>query len=70
MDLPEIIQYTNRMDEEAKAIIKNTLRLTWHMRGAVDLNEAYMLDNEQQEAINEIIKENFEFTKETKMPFI
>lgn len=70
MDLPEIIQYTNRLDEEAKAIIKNTLRLTWHMRGAVDLNEAYMLDNEQQEAINEIIKENFEFTKETKMPFI
>lgn len=70
MDLPEIIQYTNRMDEEAKALIKNTLRLTWHMRGAVDLNEAYMLDNEQQEAINEIIKENFEFTKETKMPFI
>ena len=36
----------------------------------MSLDEAYMLDNEQAEAINEIIKENFEFTKETKIPFI
>ena len=70
MSLPEIIQYTDRMDKEAKAIEKDVLRLSWHMRGAVSVDEAFMLSHEQQEAINEIIKENMEYTKETKMPFI
>jgi hypothetical protein len=40
------------------------------MRGSLSLDEAYMLDAEQSDAIDEIIKENFEFTKETKIPFI
>jgi hypothetical protein len=70
MDLTEIIQFTDNLDKQAKAIVKETLRLSWYMRGAMSLDEAYMLDNEQTEAINEIIKENFEFTKETKIPFI
>jgi hypothetical protein len=70
MSLPEIIQYTDRLEKEAKALIKDILRITWHMRGAVDLNEAYMLDSEQIDVMNDIIRENFEFTKETKIPFI
>jgi len=70
MSLPEIIQYTDRLEKEAKALIKDILRITWHMRGAVDLNEAYMMDSEQIDVMNDIIRENFEFTKETKIPFI
>lgn len=70
MDLTEIIKFTNDLDNQAKAIVKETLRLSWYMRGALSIDQAYMLDNEQTEAINDIIKENFEFTKETKIPFI
>jgi hypothetical protein len=70
MNLAEIIQYTDNLDKQAKALIKNTLRQAWHMRGSLNLDEAYMLDAEQSEAIDEIIKENFEFTKETRIPFI
>jgi hypothetical protein len=70
MSLPEIIEYTDRLEKQAKALMKNALRLSWHMRGAVNLDETYALSSEQMEAINEIIQENFEFTKETKIPFI
>lgn len=70
MTVPEILEYTDRLEKQAKAIIKETLRASWHMRGAVNLDEAYLLSSEQMEAINEIIQENFEFTKETKVPFI
>jgi hypothetical protein len=70
MSVPEILEYTDRLEKQAKAIIKETLRASWHMRGAVNLDDAYNLSAEQLEAIQEIIKENFEFTKETKLPFI
>jgi hypothetical protein len=70
MSLPEIIEYTDRLEKQAKALMKNALRLSWHMRGAVNLDETYALSSEQMEAINEIVQENFEFTKETKIPFI
>lgn len=55
---------------EAKALVKEVLRQSWYMRGAITLTEAYMLSFEEREMINEIIKENMENTKETGMPFI
>lgn len=70
MSVPEILEYTDRLEKQAKAIIKETFRVSWHMRGAVSLDEAYSLSSEQLDAIQDIIKENFEFTKETKLPFI
>lgn len=70
MTVPEIIEYTDKLEKQAKAMIKEALRVSWHMRGAVNLDEAYTLSTEQIDIINEIIKENFEFTKETKIPFI
>lgn len=70
MSVPEILEYTDRIEKQAKAIIKEVLRVSWHMRGAVSLDEAYLLSAEQLDVMQEIIKENFEFTKETKIPFI
>lgn len=70
MSVPEIIEYTDRLEKQAKAIIKDAFRLSWHMRGAVNLDETYSLSSEQMEVINEIVQENFEFTKETRLPFI
>ncbi len=70
MELPEIIKFTESLDKEAKAIEHNLLRLTWYMRGGITLDEAYQLSFEQREMINEIVKENFEYTKDTGQPFI
>lgn len=68
--IPEIIEYSNRLDKESKALVKDILRLTWYMRGGLTTNEAYMLTFEEREAINEIVKENMEWTKDSGMPLI
>jgi hypothetical protein len=39
------------------------------MRGGISADEAYQLSFQDRETINEIIKDNLETTKETKMPF-
>lgn len=39
------------------------------MRGAITLEQAYLLDIEGRELISEIIKENLETTKESGLPF-
>ena len=66
----EIAHFIEGYDKEAKALIRDVLRLTWSMRGAVTMNEAYALSLEQRDLIQNIIEENMEWTKETKLPFI
>ena len=39
------------------------------MRGGVTLDEMYNSDNSQRELMSELIKENLETTKETRLPF-
>lgn len=70
LDLNEIIEYTNRLEEETKAITRDILRIVWYMRGGLSLSEAFMLSFEEKNFINDIVKENMEWTKDTGMPFI
>jgi len=39
------------------------------MRGGISYNEAHYLSPTEREIISEIIKDNLETTKKTKMPF-
>tara|TARA_S200000501_G_C20327512_1_gene527275 strand:+ start:364 stop:486 length:123 start_codon:yes stop_codon:yes gene_type:complete len=39
------------------------------MRGSISISEAFCLDRGDIEIINEIIKENLETAKKSKMPF-
>ncbi len=68
--LPEIVEISAGLDKEAKAIEKDTFRLAWYMRGGLTTDEAFQLTYEQKQAINEIVKENMEWTKESGMPLI
>lgn len=68
--IPEIVEFTERLDKESKALVRDTLRLAWYMRGAISANDAYMLTFEEREAIADIVKENMEWTKDTGKPFI
>jgi len=47
---------------------KDVLKLCWYMRG-LSYAEAMHLSFEEREIISEIVKENFETTKKTGMPF-
>jgi hypothetical protein len=69
LDLPEIEQIVKEMDEDSKALRKELFKMAWYMRGSLSIEEAFMLDIESRMAIAEIIQENLETTKETKLPF-
>jgi hypothetical protein len=66
---PEIIALVEGMEKETRAREKELLKLCWYMRGGVTLDEMYNSDNSQRELMSELIKENLETTKETRLPF-
>jgi hypothetical protein len=57
-----------KLDKEARAIKKDVLKICWYMRG-MSYSEAINLSSEEREIVGEIIKENLETTKKTKLPF-
>lgn len=69
LTIPEIQQIVRDMDAESKALKKELFKFSWYMRGGLTFEEAYMLDYEDRQIIGDIIKENLETTKETKLPF-
>ena len=65
----EIVEYLNSLDKDSKAIKKDLLKMCWYMRGGLTYEEAFNLSVQEREIINEIIKDNLETTKKSKMPF-
>lgn len=69
LTIEEIENLTKEMEEESKAIKRDIFRMAWYMRGALSIEEAYQLDIIDREVISDLIKENLDTTKETKLPF-
>jgi hypothetical protein len=66
--LPEILQYSETLDKEAKEIKKEVLKMCWYMRG-LSYSEGINLSHDEREIVAEIIKENLETTKKSGLPF-
>ena len=45
------------------------IRISWWMRGSIQLNDAYDLDRDDRDIIANLIKENLESAKKSGMPF-
>jgi hypothetical protein len=69
LTLQEIQKVVDELEKDSKALKKEIYKMSWYMRGAVSLDEAYMLDFQDRQIIGEIIKENLEVTKESNLPF-
>lgn len=57
------------MVEEIKTIRYNALKFTWYMRGGVSYTDVMNMCSDELNAINQIVDENMETTKKTKLPF-
>jgi hypothetical protein len=57
------------MDKEVRALKENALRMCWYMRGGLSYDDSMLLSETERKLINEIIKDNLETTKKSKMPF-
>ena len=58
-----------KMDKEVRAYKEDALRMCWYMRGGLSYDDSMLLSKSEREIINEIIKDNLETTKKSKMPF-
>jgi len=59
------------MENQIKQIKDGCYRLSWYMRGGVSVDTLlYDTDIEDQEIINNIIKDNIENTKNSRMPLL
>lgn len=56
-------------DKEIKAMKEELLRICWYMRGSISYTESMMLTVTERNIIADIIKNNLEIAKESKMPF-
>ena len=46
------------------------MRYLWYMRGGITLSEVYQLPPVDRQIVDEVIKDNIENTKKTKMPLL
>jgi hypothetical protein len=69
LTVAEIQEVVQEMEEESKALRKELYKMSWYMRGALSIEEAFMLTMDDRLIIADIIKDNLETTKETRLPF-
>jgi hypothetical protein len=65
----EIESLINRYDKEVEQIKTDSIRMVWYMRGGVSYQEIMNMGTAERKMINNIIKENLETTKNSKLPF-
>ena len=65
----EIQQYVRQLEREERDIKRDILKICWYMRG-MSYQEALLLSYDERMIIGDIIKDNLETTKKTKLPFL
>ena len=67
----EIEQKLIRLDGQIKEFKQELFRISWYMRGGVTVDELLQLYSfEDRDMIYNVINENIETTKETRMPLL
>lgn len=66
----EVVELINSYEKESKALRKYIYKLTWYMRGGLNLDQAFEIGFQDRELINDLISENIEKTNESGIPFI
>jgi hypothetical protein len=57
------------MDREAESIRQESLKMSWYMRGGITYDQVLALSSKERSMISDIIKDNLETTKKSKLPF-
>lgn len=57
------------MKKEATDIRQQSLKMSWFMRGGASYEDVLAMSYQERQMIGELIKENLETTKNSKLPF-
>jgi hypothetical protein len=69
MPAEEISSMVDSMDKEANDIRQQSLKMSWFMRGGASYDDVLQMSNIERKMLSELIKENLETTKTSKLPF-
>ncbi len=59
----------DNMDKEAESIRRQSLKMSWYMRGGATYEDVLQMSSAERKMLGELIKENLETTKSSKLPF-
>ena len=65
----DISTMVDKMDQEAESIRRQSLKMSWYMRGGASYEDVLQMSNQERKLLSELIKENLETTKTSKLPF-
>lgn len=65
----QILEEAKVLDNEVKQIKENIFKLSWYMRGAISVDDAFAMSGEDREIVSKIVEENLETTKKSGLPF-
>lgn len=57
------------MDQEAAGIRRHSLKMSWYMRGGATYEDVLNMSQAERTMISELIKDNLETTKSSRLPF-
>jgi len=57
------------MEQDCSRIKADSLRMSWYMRGGISYTDILNLSITERETISQIIEDNMETTKTSKLPF-
>lgn len=71
MSRDDIWSYLVRLGNEVKQFKQELYRICWYMRGGIQIHDLlYHLGSEDREIMYDIIKDNIELTKVSRMPLL
>jgi hypothetical protein len=59
----------DRMDQEASDLKRQGLKMSWYMRGGASYDDVMNMSHSERQMISELVKDNLETTKNSKLPF-
>jgi hypothetical protein len=57
------------MDQEASDLKRQGLKMSWYMRGGASYEDVLQMSNQERDLVADLIKDNLETTKNSKLPF-
>jgi hypothetical protein len=68
-DAEQIAALVDSMEKEAESIRQESLKMSWYMRGGITYDQVLALSSKERSMISNIIKDNLDTTKKSKLPF-
>ena len=65
----DISTMVDNMDKEADTIRRQSLKMSWYMRGGATYEDVLQMSSHERTMISQLIKENLDTTKSSKLPF-